>query len=650
MLSLLFSQFNIVGIVAADKTSPVLKSSVPKNSQTGISIESKITLNFSENIYKGINFAKIKLTKSGKAVKIKCSISKNTVHIAHSSKFSYSTNYVLTIPTKSVKDKSGNMLKKTSVIKFKTKKVPSKPTPIPTTTPTPTLKPSPSPSPTPIQTPLDGVVVANDSDLSLALANQSLKTIVFNPGYTFNGFTVKYPVYIIGNGAAVSSKITISANNVTIDNINSTAATIATDPDYNVVYQISLNKTGINIKNGSIRGTLNKYTAKGIVCPGSVTSQINIENVDFVDLRFGIVLGNGLRGAVLSLKNSTFSNVDNAIGWTEGCTIAEIKGNIFNAGVEGIGLGDGIIVTIPGQDIWSLRNYLQRVNLFYGYIDYKNVADYRRLSPTPMGHKTPTPAPTPKPTPKQLTTPTPKPISTPSDTYKVIAKINKLAVDSPDKKAHILFLGSSLTSNGNIPQVLSFFLKQLNLPVTISQFTPGGNSLYNIFTTLQYPSQSEITKNKDIVILQGYKTFDFYSTLKLKELFDADTEFYYLMSEYDVNDLFISQITDYANDGGKMKYIPSGYAYKSFIDETEFTYQQLILADLIHPTTLYGYLAACTAYSRIFGVTCVGLPYSFLDKETQAQIPGNNKIEKDAKIHVAQETIMDVMKIALPPG
>jgi methionine-rich copper-binding protein CopC len=121
-LSLVFSQCIILGVSAkADKTSPTFKSSTPRNNQTGISTTAKITLKFSENIYKGKTFTKIKLTKSGKAVTLKTSISKTTLTITHKTAFAYKSSYVLSIPASSVKDKAGNALKKTTTIKFKTK-------------------------------------------------------------------------------------------------------------------------------------------------------------------------------------------------------------------------------------------------------------------------------------------------------------------------------------------------------------------------------------------------------------------------------------------------------------------------------------------------------------------------------------------------
>lgn len=120
-LTLLFSQASIINAVAADKTAPKILSATPKNSQTGVSVTQTISLKFSENIYKGTYFTKIKLTRAGVTVSINRSISKNVIKITHATKLKSGTNYVLTIPAKAVKDSSKNQFTKTVTIKFKTK-------------------------------------------------------------------------------------------------------------------------------------------------------------------------------------------------------------------------------------------------------------------------------------------------------------------------------------------------------------------------------------------------------------------------------------------------------------------------------------------------------------------------------------------------
>ncbi len=120
-LSLILSQGLVMNVLAKDKTAPTFKSSTPKNNATGIATNVKIIIKFSENIYKGKNFTKIKLTKSGKAVSLTMGISKTTLTISHKAALAYGTSYVLSVPASSVKDKAGNLLKKATTIKFKTK-------------------------------------------------------------------------------------------------------------------------------------------------------------------------------------------------------------------------------------------------------------------------------------------------------------------------------------------------------------------------------------------------------------------------------------------------------------------------------------------------------------------------------------------------
>ncbi len=122
-LTLLFSQCFTANVFAKDTTAPVFKSSTPKNNATSIATNVKIKLKFSENIYKGSNFSKIKLTKSGKTVSIKTSISSTYLIISHTYLLANNKTYVLSVPVKAIKDKSGNYSKKAVTIKFKTKPV-----------------------------------------------------------------------------------------------------------------------------------------------------------------------------------------------------------------------------------------------------------------------------------------------------------------------------------------------------------------------------------------------------------------------------------------------------------------------------------------------------------------------------------------------
>jgi methionine-rich copper-binding protein CopC len=394
-LSLVFTMFITTEVYArADKTAPTLKLATPKNNQTNVVTNIKISLKFSENIYKGKNFSKIKITKTNKSIGTKVTISKNYLNISHTYALSYSATYVISVPGNALKDKAGNYIKKAISIKFKTKAKP-KPTPTKTPTATPTMTPTstttatptktPSPTltatpvPTAAPTPAAGsVLVHNQGELAAALEDTSIGTIEFDAAGTFSGFIIINPVFIIGNGAAVSSEIVINESNVSIDNLNVTCGNTAGTEMFNVCYSITNNKTGIVIKNGSINGTLNKIKSKGIICPPTVATDISLENIDFADLRNGMTCGDAISaGVVLSLKNCTFTNVDYAVGWTEGATLADFSGNIFNAGIEGIGLGPGLKVTIPGQDTSTIIAYLRGNNTFNGYAPDKDAADYR---------------------------------------------------------------------------------------------------------------------------------------------------------------------------------------------------------------------------------------------------------------------------------
>ncbi|MCK9151830.1 chitobiase/beta-hexosaminidase C-terminal domain-containing protein [Methanobacterium alcaliphilum] len=105
-----------------DKTTPKITSSVPKNKASKVSRKSAIYVKFSEKVLKSTNWSKIYLKNkvSGKKVKISKLLSGKTLKITMASKRYGLTQYALYIPANAVKDKVGNKLAKSFVLKFKT--------------------------------------------------------------------------------------------------------------------------------------------------------------------------------------------------------------------------------------------------------------------------------------------------------------------------------------------------------------------------------------------------------------------------------------------------------------------------------------------------------------------------------------------------
>ncbi len=81
--------------------------------------------------------------------------------------------------------------------------------------------------------------------------------------------------------------------------------------------------------------------------------------------------------------------------------------------------------------------------------------------------------------------------------------------------------------------------------------------------------------------------------------------------------------------------------------EDGFKYDQLVRSDYLHPTCLYGYIAACAVYSMVFDTSCEGFSYDFLDAGTKALIPGITDEEKAASILNAQQDVMEAISFIL---
>jgi PKD repeat protein len=104
-----------------DTVQPTISSTKPKNLSTGFSKTSPVTIKFSENIFKGVNWSKIsvKNLKTGKKLAISSKwIKNNTLYIQTKTR-SYQSWYQLYLPTGSVKDSAGNKVK-VSFLYFRT--------------------------------------------------------------------------------------------------------------------------------------------------------------------------------------------------------------------------------------------------------------------------------------------------------------------------------------------------------------------------------------------------------------------------------------------------------------------------------------------------------------------------------------------------
>jgi len=96
-----------------DTVQPTIISTKPNNYSTGFSRTGKITLKFSENVIKGVNWSMIsvKNMKTGKKLAISSKwIKNNTLYIQTKTR-SYQSWYQVYLPTGSVKDAAGNKLK-----------------------------------------------------------------------------------------------------------------------------------------------------------------------------------------------------------------------------------------------------------------------------------------------------------------------------------------------------------------------------------------------------------------------------------------------------------------------------------------------------------------------------------------------------------
>ena len=105
---------------ASDNKDPyVIESSIPDSKE--VEISAGVTIIFNENIQKGSNYFKIVLqSKDKKAMATNISIKGKSLYINPKACLLYNTDYILTVPARGLKDSSGNELRKSYQISFRT--------------------------------------------------------------------------------------------------------------------------------------------------------------------------------------------------------------------------------------------------------------------------------------------------------------------------------------------------------------------------------------------------------------------------------------------------------------------------------------------------------------------------------------------------
>ncbi|MEW6447434.1 MAG: Ig-like domain-containing protein [Bacillota bacterium] len=108
----------------ADKEPPAAVSSNPADQETGVSVNSLITVNFNESVREGAYFNDIALRAGETAVAAAYSVSGNTLTITPSAGLDYGTEYTVVIPAGAVQDAAGNELETEYTFSFTTEDEP----------------------------------------------------------------------------------------------------------------------------------------------------------------------------------------------------------------------------------------------------------------------------------------------------------------------------------------------------------------------------------------------------------------------------------------------------------------------------------------------------------------------------------------------
>lgn len=215
-----------------------------------------------------------------------------------------------------------------------------------------------------------------------------------------------------------------------------------------------------------------------------------------------------------------------------------------------------------------------------------------------------------------------------------------------DNDLDILFIGNSLT-DGIIPSKFLALSEYSGRTAKISQLLGSGRKLsqhlnvLNELSSCKAANSLTLLDKTDIVVLQEHITADIDtvgSVTEIQRLFDADTEFYYLLTEFDIPRI------DELKELDNISFIPCGYVHDSLL-KNGFSYAQLHALNDFHPNALYGYVSALTVYSVVYNTGCIGMPYDFLDAQTIEIIPGNTVEEKKQTVRKIQELVMEAIEM-----
>jgi hypothetical protein len=193
------------------------------------------------------------------------------------------------------------------------------------------------------------------------------------------------------------------------------------------------------------------------------------------------------------------------------------------------------------------------------------------------------------------------------------------AEPAPAKKLRVLFIGNSLTSSNDLPNMLAVMAESSGRELTVGRQIVGGATLEKHWN--EGKALAKIKQGPwDYVVLQDLSRqayTDKEAMFKFSRLFDAEiqkagarTAFYMTWPlENSLKDY--KAIADaYATLASELKscLIPAGVAWHAVAHENSKPAFQLYVADHKHPTPTGTYLAACVFYRTLYGAPSTGLP------------------------------------------
>lgn len=216
---------------------------------------------------------------------------------------------------------------------------------------------------------------------------------------------------------------------------------------------------------------------------------------------------------------------------------------------------------------------------------------------------------------------------------------------SQSEKLDVLFIGNSLTYEGEIPEVFTEMVVQNNFDVNVIDRTKAGYKLSQHYNEISL-SKDDYIDDVDIIIFQEYGSGDplgLETARYLKDLmslFNPQCRFFFMMTEAETG--WLDTYKEFKNIEN-LNFILTGLINDKLL-KSGFTFEQLHKPNDYHPNYFYGYLSALAIFSTVSEIPCADIKYTLNDKIREC-VTGETESEIEENIAFAKRVVGEIIAV-----